>query len=352
MKQVLNSKEKHDHTAVIVQRICSLLPNLNPHQLRESFINDAVYRSTIYGIVEVFKILIDINPYLEHFKDEFGRGLFQIAIMYRQESIFQYMSAMGQRNQDMCLLDNFGNNVLHCAAFWDPSSQLVHGPALQMQREIQWFREVERVVPPRYKEMRNKDNFTPKTLFSLQHKDLAKEAEKWMKEMAQACIIVTALIATVMFAAPFTLPGGTDQNTGVSLTLQSRAFKVFIVSDVISLFASCTSLLMFFSILTARYAERDFLTSLPRRLILGLFTLFFSIATMVATFTATVVIVFRGEAQSRAYIWVSILACLPVLMFAFLQFRLFGNLILSTYGRGIFRRKKFVVSPLISIGYG
>ncbi|MCL7044804.1 hypothetical protein MKW94_030853, partial [Papaver nudicaule] len=139
VKQVLNGKEKHDHTAVIVQQICSLLPNLNPQQLKESFINDAIHRSIIHGTVEVFEILVDTNPYLEHFKDENGRGLFQISIINRQESIFQYMSQMGQRNQDMALLDNFDNNALHCAALWDSSSQLVHSPALQMQREIQWF---------------------------------------------------------------------------------------------------------------------------------------------------------------------------------------------------------------------
>ncbi|KAI3876077.1 hypothetical protein MKX03_003433 [Papaver bracteatum] len=339
IKQVLDSKEKNDLTAVILRDICSLLLDLNPHQLKESFINDAIYLSIIHGTVEVFKILIDSNPYVEDFKEENGRGLFQISIINRQKNIFQFMSEMGRRNHDMTLLDHFGNNALHCAALWDPSRKQVHGPALEMQREIQWFQEVERVVPPRYKKMKNYTDqmLTPQALFSSEHQVLAKEAKEWMKEMASACILVTALIATVMFAAPFTLPGGTHQDTGVSLTLKSRAFRVFIVSDVISLFASCTSLMMFFSILTARFAERDFLTSLPRRLILGLFTLFISISSMMATFTATVVIVLREDVGFRAYIWVSILACIPVVVFAFLQLRLFGNLVLSTYGRDIFR---------------
>ncbi|KAI3883229.1 hypothetical protein MKX03_015379 [Papaver bracteatum] len=351
-KKVLGSKKKHEQIAIIVRRICSLLLNLNPLQLKELSIYDAIHQSITHGIIELFENLINTNPYLEHHKDENERGLFQIAIMARQESIFQYMSEMGQRNQSIALLDKFGNNALHCAAIWDSSSQLVHSPALQMQSEIQWFQEVERVVPPRYKAMKNNEKLTPKTLFSREHRDLAKEAEKWMKEMSQTCIIATALIATIMFAAPFTLPGGSDQNTGVSLSLKTRAFRVFVISDVISLFASCTSLMIFFSILTARYAEPDFLTSLPRRLILGLFSLFIAIATMMATFTATVVIVLREDTRSRAYIWVSILACIPVVIFASSQLPLFVNLISSTYGHSIFRRKKVVVAPLISIGYG
>ncbi|KAI3901051.1 hypothetical protein MKW92_050106 [Papaver armeniacum] len=51
--------------------------------------------------------------------------------------------------------------------------------------------------------MKNNEKLTPGTLFSREHKDLVKEAERWMKDMAQACIIVTTLIATVMFAAAF-----------------------------------------------------------------------------------------------------------------------------------------------------
>ncbi|KAI3973237.1 hypothetical protein MKW92_027871 [Papaver armeniacum] len=355
VRELLNIKEYHDQTAAIVQRICSMLLSLNPHShsVEERLIYDAVYRSTIQGIIEVFEILIDTNPYLlESFKDEHGRGLFQIAIMYRQDSIFRYMSQMGQRNQNLDLFDNYRNNALHCAAFWDPSSKLVHGPALQMQRELQWFQEVEKVVPPRYKETKNNDQLTPKALFSLQHRDLAKEAEKWMKDMAQACIIVTALIATVMFAAPFTLPGGTDQDTGVSLALESTIFKIFIVSDVSSLCMACASLLFFLSILTARYEERDFLESLPWRLILGLLTLFISIATMMLTFTATILIVLRGDFRAKSFSWLPFLAFIPILIFAGLQFPLFVNLIISTNGLGIFRSKRVVLAPLDSIGYG
>ncbi|KAI3883223.1 hypothetical protein MKX03_015373 [Papaver bracteatum] len=349
VKQVLHIKEKHDNTSVILQHICSLLPNLDKINLR-----------TTHGIIEVFENLIDTNPYLEHYKDENERGLFQISIMARQENIFQYIYQMGQRNQSMTLFDKFGNNALHCAAYLDISLQLdkVHGPALQMQRELQWFEEIERVVPPRYVGLKNKEhveqeaNRTPREIFSCEHKGLAKEGEKWMKETAQACMIVTTLIATVMFAAAFTLPGGSDQNTGIPLSANTPSFKVFIVSDALSLFSSSTSILMFFSILTSRYAERDFLTSLPKKMILGLSTLFISIATMMATFAATLVIVLRGQA-SWVYIPVSILASIPVILFGLLQLPLFFNILSSTYGRGIFHmKKKRDYAPLTGICYG
>ncbi|KAI3844170.1 hypothetical protein MKX03_000068 [Papaver bracteatum] len=357
VQQVLDCKEKHDRTAHIIRNICALLPNLDPHQLEEYLIYEAIERSITHGIIELFENLIDTNPYLEHYKDENQRGWFQLAIMARQENIFQYISQMGPRNQSIALLDKIGNNALHCAAYWDPLTRLdkVHGPALQMQREIQWFQEVERRVPPGMKNkkygIKNKKNKTPRELFSVQHDGLAKEAEKWMKETAQACMIVTTLIATVMFAAAFTLPGGSDQNTGRPLRATTTPFKIFIISDAVSLFSSCTSVLMFFAILTSRYAEIDFLTSLPKKMILGLSTLFISIATMMATFAATLVIVLRGEA-SWVYIPVSVLASIPVILLGLLQLPLFINIVSSTYGRGIFHRKKIVYAPLTGISYG
>ncbi|KAI3834786.1 hypothetical protein MKX03_037920 [Papaver bracteatum] len=424
--QPLYSKVQHHQTMEIVYRICPLVCNYQPEELNEALINDAIYLATIHGIIEIFKLLIDTNLYLEDVKDNEKRGLFQIAIISRQEKIFEYISQLGQRNQNISLLDSFGNNTLHCAGVWMQSPQLdkadgsrgcckqlpqldkadgpagcckqspqldkehdhpagsckkspqldkahgpagfwmqspqldkAHGPALQMQRELQWFEVVQRVVPPRYREAINKDRMTPKSLFSLHHKGLVEQGEKWMKDTSNACMLVTTLIATVMFAAAFTLPGGSDQNTGRSLIAKSAAFKVFVVCDAVSLFASCTSVLMFFSILTARFAERDFLISLPRKLILGLSTLFISIATMMATFAATLVIVLRGEA-SWVFIPVCVLASIPVLLFGLLQLPLFYHIVKSTYGRDICRwtrftfsflccRKRLSSSPLICI---
>ncbi|KAI3963870.1 hypothetical protein MKW92_026101 [Papaver armeniacum] len=341
--QPLYSRVQHRQTVEILKRI------LSP----ESLIEDAIHLATIHGIIEIFKALIETNLYLEDVKDDEKRGLFQIAIVSRQESIFRYISQMGQRNQNITLPDIYDNNTLHCAGVWMHSPQLDKaqghaGCCMQLQQldkaqDHDGCCEVEKVVPPRYREAINKDRMTPKDLFSVHHKGLAEQGEKWMKDISNACMLVTILIATVMFAAAFTLPGGSDQNTGRSLIAKSAAFKVFVVSDAVSLFGSCTSVLMFFSILTARFAERDFLLSLPRKLILGLFTLFISIATMMAAFAATLVIVLRGEA-SWVYIPVSVLAAIPVLLFGLLQLPLFYHIVISTYGRDICRWIRFIIS--------
>jgi hypothetical protein len=51
---------------------------------------------------------------------------------------------------------------------------------------------------------------------------------------------------------------------------------------------------MFLGILTARYAEQDFLISLPRKLIIGLSTLVISIAAMMVAFCAALLVMLDG----------------------------------------------------------
>ncbi|KAI3986111.1 hypothetical protein MKX01_036420 [Papaver californicum] len=141
-EQPLDIKVRHAWALEILRRICLELPNLDPGQLEKSLVHDAIHQSAIHGITEIFEKLIDTNPYLEHYVEkETGRGLFQIAIIARQENIYRYLSQMGQRNQNIALVDNFRNNTLHCVGYWVPSPQLdkAHGPALQMQRELQWL---------------------------------------------------------------------------------------------------------------------------------------------------------------------------------------------------------------------
>uniref|UniRef100_A0A7N2L5V0 PGG domain-containing protein n=1 Tax=Quercus lobata TaxID=97700 RepID=A0A7N2L5V0_QUELO len=146
-----------------------------------------------------------------------------------------------------------------------------------------WKRSInplEKIVPPSYIKMKNSKNQTPKELFAEEHK-LLKEGEKWMKSTATSCMLVATFIATVEFAAIITVPGGENNNTGVPIFLREKWFLIFVISDAIALFSSSASIIMFLSILTSRYAENDFLISLPTRLMFGISTLFISIATMV-----------------------------------------------------------------------
>jgi len=199
------------------------------------------------------------------------------------------------------------------------------------------MQEVESITNPTDIDYRNENNQTAWELFTTDHQDLLVKGEKWMKEAATSCTVVGALIITIMFTAAFTVPGGNVQETGYPIFKDEKSFTVFIVADAISLFSSSTSVLMFLGILTSRYAEEDFLKSLPKKLIIGLSTLFFSIATMMVTFCAALVIMLDG--RLKIIIPIVLLATIPVTFFMLLQFPLLVEIFVSTYGPGIFNRK-------------
>ena len=56
------------------------------------------------------------------------------------------------------------------------------------------------------------DGKTAQDIFTEQHKDLLENSEKWMKDTSNSSMVVTALIATIMFAAAYTVPGGNNES--------------------------------------------------------------------------------------------------------------------------------------------
>ncbi|XP_028758960.1 ankyrin repeat-containing protein NPR4-like [Neltuma alba] len=212
--------------------------------------------------------------------------------IYRQAESFNLLRGFLFRNVVAAMFLENNNNLLHTAAKLAPPSQLyrIPGAALQMQREWQWFKAVESMVNLGIERRHNKDKLTPLDYFKENHKELRNNGEKWMKDTATSCSVVGALIVTIMFAAAFTVPGGNDQTSGHPIFLKEKLFRVFLISDAMSLFASTSSVLTFVGILTSRYVEDDFLYSLPTKLIIGLSALFLSIATMLIAFSSAMII--------------------------------------------------------------
>ena len=163
------------------------------------------------------------------------------------------------------------------------------------------------------------------------------KGEKWMKDTASSCTVVGALIVTIMFATAFTVPGGNNQSTGFPILLYKNLFLVFVLADALSLFSSSISVLMFLGILTSRYAEEDFLESLPRKMIIGLSTLFFSIVAMMTTFCAALLLML--DEPPWIFKPVICLASIPITLFVLMQFPLLVAMAISSYGPSIFDRK-------------
>ncbi|KAK9074375.1 hypothetical protein SSX86_006973 [Deinandra increscens subsp. villosa] len=272
-----------------------------------------------------------------------NQSIFHIAVSHRHESIYNILHEMGSlKDLIIPLQDPEGNNMLHLVGKNGEKNLRDHvsGDAFQMQWELLWFKEVEAMIPISYRERKNKAGKTPRDLFTENHKGLVSKGEKWMKGTANQSMVVAALIATIVFAVAFSIPGGYDQTSGYPMFIHKDIFTAFVISDAISLIFSSASILIFLSILTSRYDEQDFFKSLPQKLMIGLTTLFLAIMTMMVTFSLSFFVLYHKKLKWVPF-FISVAAVVPVFLYAKLQFSLLEAVYHSIYGsKYIFKPKK------------
>ncbi|GLT68598.1 hypothetical protein SLA2020_408110 [Shorea laevis] len=342
IKKIYDLKLRHLYALKVLRCMCKHVSALELNHQRDDFgVGAALFEATKQGIVEFVTELWKANPSFGFKTNHDNRLAFMVAVQYRQEKVFNLIYGVNQawKAENLNKSDSDGNNILHVVGGLAPDFERVgiSSPALQMQRELQWFKEVEKIVPEWCKEAKNDNGETPKDVFTKSHKELVKEGAKWMRDTSSSFIIVSILLVTIMFAVAFTVPGGNNQETGLPVLLGEKLFMVFIITEAISFFTASTSGLMFLGILTSRQAEEDFHVSLPKKLMIGLFTLFVSIATMMASFCAALLIVL--EFQRWALILVLSMASIPITLFVWSQFPLLVEIFVSTYALGIFKKK-------------
>ncbi|XP_057429010.1 uncharacterized protein LOC130722332 isoform X2 [Lotus japonicus] len=185
------------------------------------------------GIVEIVEEIIRLNPQsIEHVSED-EQNILYMAVKHRQLEIFRLLKKLKMVRRLAGKIDKESNTVLHYTAEFIGGSQ--PGYALQLQEELHWFERIEKRLPYHYIIHNNKSNETAWELFEEKHEQLLKDAREWIKETAQSCSAVAVLVATVVFAAAYTVPGGTDDITGLPRFLHHAIFLVFTVMDIIAL---------------------------------------------------------------------------------------------------------------------
>lgn len=87
-------------------------------------------------ITEIFKLCPDLEWNQDHKK----HTIFHIAVKHRQENVYNLLHEIGPAK--LGTIDHLGENILHLAARLPGQGRLniVSGAALQMQRELLWFK--------------------------------------------------------------------------------------------------------------------------------------------------------------------------------------------------------------------
>ncbi|CAB4261472.1 unnamed protein product [Prunus armeniaca] len=286
------------------------------------------------GVSEMVEKILKKFPVAIHDVDSENKNVALLAIENRQSHVLKLLLMEKKKSIANLLrqVDIKGNNALHLAAKYG-SYRPWHTPgaALQMQWELKWYMVVKNSM--RHHFVRNNDEGkTPQEIFTTSHKHLRKEGSDWLVKTSESCSVVAALIATVAFATSASVPGGLDDKTGSPVFEDKPAFNAFTISSLLALCLSVTALVFFLSIITSRYEVDDFSISLPRKLLLGLTSLFASIASVLVSFCTGHTFLLNQQLRHVAYPLYAT-TCIPITIFALAQLPLYYDLI-----KGIFTK--------------
>lgn len=116
-----------------------------------------------------------------------------------------------------------------------------------------------------------------------QNEDTDDKQVAEMKRRGEIHLIVAALIATVTFAAGFTLPGGYNDDkgagAGLAILIRRASFKVFVVSDTIAMVLSTSAVCVYFFMQLHQKKE-----ALYKHLSQGFFLTMFAMGAMIVAF--------------------------------------------------------------------
>ncbi|KZV17518.1 hypothetical protein F511_38353 [Dorcoceras hygrometricum] len=177
-KSFKKKKVMHQHTLELVKCLCRALESL-PCSDASPVYESAIIKAAQNGIHEVVEVIIEMFPnaiYAEESETECT--IFHIAARERVENIFNLIYHMNERKQYFYdSTDSSSNNFMHmCGELAPPHKlNLVSGAALQMQRELQWCKQMEMFVNPSRRTWDNTDGKTPQMLFSEKHKELKSQ---------------------------------------------------------------------------------------------------------------------------------------------------------------------------------
>ncbi|KAI4353979.1 hypothetical protein L6164_002892 [Bauhinia variegata] len=271
------------------------------------------------GIVEIVERYIDLYPEAINHVSEDELNILHVAVMFRQKEIYRIVIETGEWKLLRFRLSSNGHTLLHqvgSMAFYTGNHKA--GIAYQLQEELRWYQRVEMILPKNLVTQCNDDNLTAQDLFLKEHESMLIEARNWIKDTAQSCSTVAVLIATVVYAAAYSTPGGTDEK-GLPKFLGSSNFLFFTIMDSVALGSSLASVVMFISILTSPFEIKDFYRSLLRKLSLGFTLLLLSLITTMLAFSATILLTMKEKRNWILPLIYSAAALFPVAVFISFQ---------------------------------
>ncbi|XP_027932358.1 uncharacterized protein LOC114188058 isoform X2 [Vigna unguiculata] len=177
--------------------------------IKHAQLSKAMFDAAKSGNIDILELLLEYHPDLLFEVNSRNQSILHIAILHRQKSVYKLiLSKRTAKNILIKLVDSEDNTVLHLAGKMGqpqtkPGFSANH---VLMSKEEKWFQDVEKIVPPAMKTMRNKVGLTPKELFYETHESLHKESISGLQATANTLLVVATLIISLGITGGMTIP--------------------------------------------------------------------------------------------------------------------------------------------------
>ncbi|KAI8552746.1 hypothetical protein RHMOL_Rhmol06G0291000 [Rhododendron molle] len=194
------------------------------------------------GHTKVLKVIICYCPDSGELLDLRGRNILHVAVLSGEINIVRYILGTTELEGLIDQSDNEGNTPLHLATI-ERKTQIV--------QYLMWDRRAD----PRAKNYMGQqatddsESFKKISLSKSEEIEAASKMQTY-KQMGHTLLMVATLIATVTFAAAFTMPGGFNNNLGPSqgeaLLQSADSLRWFIISDSVAMSSSMVAACIIF----------------------------------------------------------------------------------------------------------
>ncbi|GKV28740.1 hypothetical protein SLEP1_g37753 [Rubroshorea leprosula] len=145
IKQIHDLKLRHFYARKVLRCMCKNASTFESNCQRDDYgVGAALFKATRRGIDEFVTELWKANPSFGFITNQDNRLASMVAVQYRQEKVFNLIYGLNKAwwAEILNKEDIDGNNILHVAGGLAPDFERagISSPALQIQRELQWFK--------------------------------------------------------------------------------------------------------------------------------------------------------------------------------------------------------------------
>ncbi|KAF5442132.1 hypothetical protein F2P56_037179 [Juglans regia] len=164
LERLLGRELENNSFQDLLSHICTEIRTFTQSQV-DSTIVPAIFCAISRGNFEFVSSMLKANPEFLLIRNSEGMSIFQCAVLHRQAKICSLIYELEGVEALLAERDKSGNTILHLAGMLTehtPIYDQIAGAALQMRREVQWFKDVESICLPITRELLNDQGLTPR----------------------------------------------------------------------------------------------------------------------------------------------------------------------------------------------